>query len=85
MARDLDAERQRRAALETSAEAARRETNDLRAKMRVEQQSERKSALKSEPPRSQERARQAAKPFEVNRAIVRSSFSLPNALRPIRF
>ena len=85
MARDLDAERQRRAALETNAEAAKREADGLKAKIRAEQQKGRQLTLEANDPKLQERPRQTVKTFDANKNIVRSSFSLPNALRPIRF
>ena len=85
MARDLEAERRSRAALETSAEAAKRETDELKAKIRADEQRARKATLAMEPSKSRERETQTVKTLKGNKSIVRSSFSLPGALRPIRF
>ena len=85
MARDLEAERLRRAALETSAAAVKREAVELKAKVRGERQRPRVPTLAVEDKKPQVRTRQAMKALNGNKNIVRSSFNLPGALRPIKF
>ena len=85
MARDLEAERRSRATLEMSAEAAKRETNELKAKIHADQQKARQITLAVGVSETRERGRQAVKTLQGGKNIAKSSFSLPGALRPIRF
>lgn len=85
LARELDAERLRRAALEASTAAAKREADALKAKVSADQQKARELALAVEALRPRGRTRQAVKAIDGTRNIARSTFILPNALRPIKF